>query len=229
MLLAALSDEPGGGGGVTWQQGTFDPTRYGEMFVNGKLVRSGPSASGDSFWDQSATPPEERSIVTIARDRTTPAPQFKSVQDSIVQQYVPQKQEPGILDSIASVVSSVTAPLEAPVKQAARTEYVTRQPSYYNLDSIMASFIGKPQPQTAQPVQQRVASRSSPVASAASSLPSLAVKAATLFSPLEFPKAQPARSPVIIRKSSDPMITILIMVGVGAALLGGGVLLMNRK
>ena len=30
----------------------FDQEKYGAMYVNGKMVRSGPSSSGNSFWNQ---------------------------------------------------------------------------------------------------------------------------------------------------------------------------------
>jgi hypothetical protein len=231
MLLATLADEPGGGDGVKWQQGTFDTTRYGEMFVNGKMVRSGPSSSGDSFWDQAATPSEERSIVTVAKDRTVPAPQFKSVQDAIAKQYVPEPENKSVLEEIVSSVQSVIAPVSDAGK--ARTDYVSAQPSYYNLDSIFKSFGLSPQAKAA-PVQvakaapQKQQQRATSKPASSSSIPQIATRAATMFSPLEFPKAQPARYTPAQRRS-DPMTPLWIMLGIGAVLMTTGVVLLNRK
>ena len=228
MLLATLADEPGGGDGVKWQQGTFDATRYGEMFVNGKMVRSGPSSSGDSFWDQAATPSEERSIVTIAKDRRVPAPQFNSVQDAIVKQYVPEPESKSVLEELVSSVQSVIAPVSDAGKT--RTDYVSAQPSYYNLDSIFKSFGLSPQTQPApvQVAKKAAPQRATSKPSSSSSIPQLATRAATLFSPLEFPKAQPARYTPAQRRS-DPMTPLWIMLGVGAVLVTTGIVLINRK
>jgi hypothetical protein len=244
MLLASLAaddDPPRRGGTVTWQQGTFDPEKYGIMTVNGKVVRSGPSATGDSFWIQDGSGGQEPERLVL-----TPAPQFKTVQDAMVSQYVPENNEKGVVETFTDTVKSVLSPMEAPVVNrteyvtAPKTDYVTAAPSYFSLDSIFKSFgldsspkpvvasatmTTRPQVKPAQqkPVQQK--KPASPSTPRPASPLALVQPRPSNINPLQMPQyRQPLRT-----KSPDTMLPVLVMGAAGVALLLFGIALINRK